>query len=283
MEQAKCPHAPRECPPINIDPRGDLWLKVGLTACIESDSQSIATDEDTLATETTDESAGTKVLSWKAIEDAENTHEKHDHVLAITFRVCSRTLARSSPVWEKMLYGRFAESKPSGSDWVVELPDDDAEAIELLLYIAHARLDSVPAFDHTPEVEKLYQIAVFADKWDMIQFLRPWANTWAGSIGSKIKKGADRRTLARYLWISWTLGAKTELIRAARRFAMRYRDEENELEDLFSDILEPPGLIRKDLPAPPLPKETQLELTTCIPLEMIKQIRLELIWHLLAP
>ncbi|KAK7911813.1 hypothetical protein PG985_014294 [Apiospora marii] len=91
-------------------------------------------------------------------------------------------MARSSRVWEKLLYGGFAESCPAGSDWVVDLPDDDAEAIKFLLYIAHARLDRVPAFDRAPEVNTLYQIAITADKWDMMQYLRPWVNTWAVAI-----------------------------------------------------------------------------------------------------
>ncbi|KAK8112942.1 hypothetical protein PG984_013468 [Apiospora sp. TS-2023a] len=204
MAQAKCAQAPLESPPIDIDPRGDLLLKVGLTKCIESNSESTATDKNIPAT---DAAAG------------------------------------SNSTDERMLYGEFAESKPVGSDWVVELPDDDAEAIEFLLYISHARLGDMIALDHTPELNQLYQFATAADKWDMIRHLRPWAKTWAHAITERIQQDLDQRTLIRYLWICWILGAKMEFIRTAQRFAMQYPGEDEDVEYLFSDTLEPPGII----------------------------------------
>jgi hypothetical protein len=40
------------------------------------------------------------------------------------FRVCSRTLARTSPVLERMLYGSFAESNSQReTDWTIDLPE----------------------------------------------------------------------------------------------------------------------------------------------------------------
>jgi hypothetical protein len=44
----------------------------------------------------------------------------------VVFRVCSRSLARSSPVWDATLYGPFAEGKGQQQEecgWEILLPD----------------------------------------------------------------------------------------------------------------------------------------------------------------
>lgn len=43
-----------------------------------------------------------------------------------SFLVCSRTLARVSPVFDRILYGSSAEAKPADAEgWVVDLPRPD--------------------------------------------------------------------------------------------------------------------------------------------------------------
>ncbi|GKT46624.1 uncharacterized protein ColSpa_06805 [Colletotrichum spaethianum] len=50
------------------------------------------------------------------------------------YRIDSKTLCRSSPIFKKMLYGGFAESRPSnGSDWTIALPDDHCRSIGFYL------------------------------------------------------------------------------------------------------------------------------------------------------
>ncbi|KAF6823156.1 nuclear pore protein-like protein [Colletotrichum plurivorum] len=64
-----------------------------------------------------------------------------------SFRVCSRTLARASVVFEKMLFGVFAESRSryhSEDYWEIKLPDDDADSMEIFLNIIHGRPADVP-------------------------------------------------------------------------------------------------------------------------------------------
>ncbi|KAK1584972.1 uncharacterized protein LY79DRAFT_591828 [Colletotrichum navitas] len=95
-----------------------------------------------------------------------------------TYLVCSKSLARVSTVFEKMLYGGFAESRPTDTAyrrWTVELPDDRLEPTELLLHIAHGRFDRVP---EQLELTRLYQFLVVIDKYDAAGATRPWARGW---------------------------------------------------------------------------------------------------------
>ncbi|KAF4420404.1 hypothetical protein CFRS1_v015485 [Colletotrichum fructicola] len=67
-----------------------------------------------------------------------------------TFLVCSKALARASPVFEKMLFGPFAESRSSPESskqepaWVVHLPEDDPDHMEAVLNILHFNFKEIP-------------------------------------------------------------------------------------------------------------------------------------------
>lgn len=62
---------------------------------------------------------------------------------AVKLQVCSRALARCSPVFEAMPFGGFAESQPAAtleqSSWVVHLPEDEPEYTLNFLEIIHGR------------------------------------------------------------------------------------------------------------------------------------------------
>ncbi|KAK2029022.1 hypothetical protein LX32DRAFT_663548 [Colletotrichum zoysiae] len=101
-----------------------------------------------------------------------------------TYLVCSKAVARASAVFEKMLYGGFAESRPPAEAaqeqrWTVELPDDRQEPTELLLRIAHGRFDGVP---EKLELTRLYQFLVVVDKYDAAGATRPWARGWLEGV-----------------------------------------------------------------------------------------------------
>ncbi|RWA13801.1 hypothetical protein EKO27_g1300 [Xylaria grammica] len=104
---------------------------------------------------------------------------------AKSFVVCSRTLARTSPFWDKMLYGEFRESKPCPEDgnleWTVKLPEDNTTAMGLLLNIVHGRFDVVPSYEDPIYIRDLYDISVVTDKYDMAYVLKPWAKGWLRS------------------------------------------------------------------------------------------------------
>ncbi|KAF4482099.1 hypothetical protein CGGC5_v010237 [Colletotrichum fructicola Nara gc5] len=99
------------------------------------------------------------------------------------FRVCSKTLARSSPVFKRMLYGNFAESKPSvGANWVVRLPEDGARAMAIFLSIIHGKFHVTP---ETLSVRDLYDLLTLTEKYDATALLRPYAHRWIDAVGSQ--------------------------------------------------------------------------------------------------
>ncbi|KAK0718622.1 hypothetical protein B0T26DRAFT_648042 [Lasiosphaeria miniovina] len=118
-------------------------------------------------------------------------------VLGREFVVCSRAVSRASPVFSCMLNGSWAEARPSDPSkaWIVDLPDDDAEAATVLLAVAHSRLDLVPALPH---LYRLHQILVFSDKYDMTKSLRPWAISSTGSV---------KDPFCAIIGVAWELGA----------------------------------------------------------------------------
>ncbi|KAH7020787.1 uncharacterized protein B0I36DRAFT_333194 [Microdochium trichocladiopsis] len=66
----------------------------------------------------------------------------------LRFRVCSRALARKSPVFEKMLYGDFAESQrpepnEQEKEWVLTLPESPPLAMKQLFKIMHCSFDAL--------------------------------------------------------------------------------------------------------------------------------------------
>ncbi|KAK1851174.1 nuclear pore protein-like protein [Colletotrichum chrysophilum] len=95
---------------------------------------------------------------------------------AYEFVVCSRTLGRSSPVFQAMLFNGFTESKPSdGAAWNVQRPDDDPSPIFLILSIIHGHFQHVT---RTLREKQLYEVLVVTEKYDMTKILNPLASTW---------------------------------------------------------------------------------------------------------
>ncbi|KAH8908601.1 hypothetical protein BR93DRAFT_936231 [Coniochaeta sp. PMI_546] len=131
----------------------------------------------------------------------------------ISCRVCSRALARASPVLKAMLLESSAEAKarPEDGDWVIHLPYNDINAMEYLLNIIHGHVDRIPrklphggeSFLITwpcnfvpPRVETdiLYLLTKVADEYKVTHLLKPWAKSWlemvvlSAFIGNKWNK-----------------------------------------------------------------------------------------------
>ncbi|KAK2044248.1 hypothetical protein LZ31DRAFT_566043 [Colletotrichum somersetense] len=126
------------------------------------------------------------------------------------YRVDSKTLSRSSPVFKKMLFGGFAESRPSnGKDWVVHLPDDDFSSMEIIFSIAHGVFEDVPT---SISVHDLYTLLAHTEKYDSTHLLRPWAKLWSDYLVL-----TRDRTEPKLLCVAWGLGDEDlfrEMVRA---------------------------------------------------------------------
>ncbi|VUC23050.1 unnamed protein product [Clonostachys rosea] len=135
------------------------------------------------------------------------------------FTACSRTLARISPVFDRMLYGHFAEARKPATldqDWIVNLPDDKPEPMGILLEIAHCQFLSVPK---TLTLEQLYDLTVLTNYYDATALLSPWVDSWITCMDGISRKDA-RVLLPKILWVAWELGQKSILEDTARRMLM---------------------------------------------------------------
>ncbi|RYP83651.1 hypothetical protein DL770_005344 [Monosporascus sp. CRB-9-2] len=176
----------REQPParVEIDPDGDLCLKVGYNKCNSRRGPN---------------------------------GQKHDHEHAVIYVVDSKALSRSSPVWKAMLNKGFAESKrpEPGQDWIVEFLEEDPKAMLIILNIIHNRYGDVPRGEKAMPIHSLYRLTVLTDKYGLTSLLQPWAQTWTKGLKDKLpgnrkvtsgKSSLTLNCLERLLWIAWELG-----------------------------------------------------------------------------
>ncbi|KAI9147269.1 hypothetical protein HJFPF1_13308 [Paramyrothecium foliicola] len=137
----------------------------------------------------------------------------------ITFQVCSRALARSSKVFDTMLYGKFAESRvnsaESEGDWTVELPEQELEGMKIFLDIVHANLRGIPRII---SVDELYGLTNLTNYFDATPMLAPWAGTWLSSV-DEIAKDANQ-LMPKLLWVAWELGCKSVFVTTCNRILM---------------------------------------------------------------
>ncbi|KAI0144673.1 hypothetical protein GGR57DRAFT_481649 [Xylariaceae sp. FL1272] len=237
---------------------------------IEYEGYRSGEDDDFQSEDSTDESPNNDDQESSAGEDSDCEPDEygleHRHTGTITYMVDSRALARASPVWKKLLYGGYAESKPANaltaSDWVVELPEDHPIAIETLLNIIHGNFGLSPTIDE----DVLFEVTVLTNKYFLTRSLRPWACTWMDFIGKTFKKQCHNPDpdfqFDNLLWIAWELGAP-KLFREVASLLTRHcaindnGDLQFEMNDktieLFTGIHNPPGMqeniraVRKDL------------------------------------
>ena len=143
-----------------------------------------------------------------------------------SFLVCSGTLRRHSPVWKAMLFtGAWMESKPAdGKPWVVELPEDPAYPMEIILDIIHGRFERVP---QTLGLKDLRDLLILTNKYDMTGIVRPWCSQW---IEAARKPKLDTVDMLRSLFIAWELGDEHLFALRLEDIALRTQvDEEGRL------------------------------------------------------
>jgi hypothetical protein len=138
-----CPFLSQISTVINIDERGDRFVTVGTSECFIQED-------------------GT-----------------HEHAEAKSLRVCSRALARSSPVMRAMFFGNFSEATqetihlpeatqetihlPEATQETIHLPEDDPVPMELLLHLSCGNLTPIDDFtyNHPAEVSVRPPFCIF--------------------------------------------------------------------------------------------------------------------------
>lgn len=123
----------------------------------------------------------------------------------------SSTLRLASPVWRAMFGQRWAESESSE----VPFPDDDVEAMLLVLRIAHLRFQELPQ-KHGISFNSLLNLAFVCDKYDLVRMVRPfldlhcWAQPFLHMTDPKTCQPA-------WLFIAWTFGYSESFDALAKR------------------------------------------------------------------
>lgn len=160
----------------------------------------------------------------------------------IIFTVCSRALARVSPVFDRMLYGNFIEAKTSTSkesdEWVVKLPEEKPVPLSIFLYISHGHYHRVPS---SLPIDELYDLTTLTHYYDSTRMLAPWIKSWVSSVEEDARESTTSMTKA--LWICWELGAKSSFVKIARKLMMESGGPLDVDNPMFQDLQTPPDII----------------------------------------
>lgn len=162
----------------------------------------------------------------------------------IVFRTCSRTLARVSPVFDRMLYGGFVEARSNktkdSENWVVSLSEGSPSSMTVFLSIAHAHFHQIPKM---LPIDELYELTALTHYYDATHILSPWVGTWMASLDDIVR---DAKVLMpKMLWISWELGRRDIFATIASRLVMEFEGPISEEEAQFQDIQMPPYILGK--------------------------------------
>lgn len=120
--------------------------------------------------------------------------------------VCSKSLAKASPVFTALLLGgNFQESRgnqANAEEWVVELPADKVSPMLILLKAVHWQSPGPGCF----ELNALYDLIVLADKYDMFPVVKSRARTWWESIHHKSPRLWSITKALKALFLAWYFG-----------------------------------------------------------------------------
>lgn len=114
--------------------------------------------------------------------------------------VSSRHLTLASDVFRAMFNGNFRERiSPGGGIKRVSLPDDDADAMVILLNIIHGLSRKVPK---TIGLRTFVAIAILVDKYQLLETIDVYADRWFPTLWAS----AEYQTpvgLAKWIFLSW--------------------------------------------------------------------------------
>lgn len=99
---------------------------------------------------------------------------------------------------------------------VVLLPDDDADALAILMATAHGQDYLLPA---RVGIDVLYALAVLCDKYDMAHLLHVWPLLWADQL-------TPFPCCAGVLALAWVFRLNRTFAAVTREFIYRWKPEE---------------------------------------------------------
>ena len=91
-------------------------------------------------------------------------------------------MKNANPTWNTMLDG-IRRSVPKGTNGVFDLPQDDPEALRVILRIAHGPHGQPEKIPKLVRQSLLLEIAILCDKYDMSTLLKPFGSDWMDRLG----------------------------------------------------------------------------------------------------
>ncbi|KAL2071714.1 hypothetical protein VTL71DRAFT_12949 [Oculimacula yallundae] len=202
-----------------FDPDGDLLLQLSQPAKKRAKKQPREASFDEADPQTSSLPSaelghnGDEAASPSGAESEDNDEESLLDV-EINMLVSSKHMKLSSPVFRAMLQrDGFKEGQILEATGSVEipLPDDDPEAMTILLDVVHGRNRMVP---RKVTLKTLTAIAVLADKYQMVEVLEAFSNSWIKRLKPKLPteylEAEDELSIFRWLKISWVFSKAKE-------------------------------------------------------------------------
>lgn len=140
-------------------------------------------------------------------------------------KVCAKAVARAS--WA--LQHRLFDANLARGDWGFLLPNDQSFGLAVLLRIIHGNFDRVPRSLLTSKqyeeaaMKKLYEVAVAADRYNLVHILSPWADRWLHDVSytfPNFRATCHRDWHAWRIATAWILGDETVLVRDLSRLVL---------------------------------------------------------------
>lgn len=125
------------------------------------------------------------------------------------FQVSSKAMSLASRDWATMI--KDNSELVNNLLQTLTLPHDDADALAVLLNIAHLRFDDVP-FDLP--LRTLTNVAILCDKYNVTHLARPYQNSWIKRHDANSDQPDPRRPAL--LLISWVFGCHVTFERLTR-------------------------------------------------------------------
>jgi hypothetical protein len=146
-------------------------------------------------------------------------HDKGDAILLVgpgdspqPILVSKTAMSMASPVW-KAMFDRQRWTESSATE--IPFPDDDVDAMLIVLRIAHLRFSDLPS-EKPFKLRDLLQLAVLCDKYDVVKLVRPFLDLhhWTRGLIPNVETRINCHPS--WLFIAWTFGYKDTFVALAK-------------------------------------------------------------------
>ncbi len=209
-----------EPPLLEIDPLGDLLLRVGGD---RNDAKCFLVCSNTLSRVSP---VFARMLNGPFAE-AKGRQNAHSDLICVA--------NNKDPLKDK--------HKP----WTVDVPEDNPLAFDMFARISHGFLSKIP---RVLSVEQICELLLLTHYYDATHLLVPWIAAWLGGSESKgLEFSGTIDVLPKMLWISWEFGRLQAFERMAKQMVVECSGTVFKVDGPLQGLPVPPDIIGKCLHA----------------------------------